>query len=276
MKTLLNKEVNYSLQNNENFKKELDCDISDITENLSELLLNYYKFIIGSIKLKNLKNLRFIIIRGLDTILNVFNLILFYTKNLDITYFHCQKAFYLYVEFIEQISEDENIFLQLSSRDATTYVYKKTIYEISNEFKKKNEQISDYTIIKLDIINSYTNIYKILLLKLINDDFTNEEHQNNIQKIYKKLIRINDKTIIKLLNDIIGKLYYELSDITYFYDVSNLLIKKICKNEVNNVNIVNNVNNINNVNNFLNKFLSDEFSIKKLESPDNFVKWFMS
>ena len=138
MKTLLNKEVNYSLQNNENFKKELDCDIIDITENLSELLLNYYKFIIGSTKLKNLKNLRFIIIRGLDTILNVFNLILFYTKNLDITYFHCQKAFYLYVEFIEQISEDENIFLQLSSRDATTYVYKKTIYEISNEFKKKN------------------------------------------------------------------------------------------------------------------------------------------
>jgi hypothetical protein len=267
MKTLLNKEVNYSLQNNENFKKELDYDISDITEKLSELLLNYYKFIIGSIKLKNLKFLRYIIIRGLDTILNVFNFILFYTKNLDITYFHCQKAFYLYVEFIEQISEDENIFLQLSSRDATTYVYKKTIYEISNEFKKINEQISDYTIIKLDIINSYTNIYKILLLKLINDDFTNEEYQNNIQKIYKQLIRINDKTKIKLLNDIIGKLYYELSDITYFYDVLNLLIKKICKNEVNNVN---------NVNNFLNKFLSDEFSIKKLESPDNFVKWFIS
>ena len=272
MKILSNKEVNYSLQNNEIFKKELDYEIGDITEKISELLFNYYKFIIGNIKLKKLKYFKFIIIRGLDTILHVFNFILFYTKNLDITYFHCQKAFYLYVEFIGQISEDENIFLQLSSRDATTYVYKKTIYEISGELKKINEQISNNTRIKLDIINYYIKLYKTLLLKLINTDFTNEgnenENENSIQKIYKQLININlintsNKPKIKLLNDIIEKFYYELSDITYFYDVSSLLIKKFCKNEII-------------VDNFLNKFLSDEFSIKKLESPDNFVSWFIS
>ena len=136
MKTLANKEVNYSLHNNENFKKELEPEISDITKKLSELFIDYFKFIIENIKFKKSNFSRFIITRGLDTIINVFNHILFYTKNLDVTYFHCQKAFYFYVEFIGQISEDEKMFLQLSSRDATTYVYKKTIFEINNETKK--------------------------------------------------------------------------------------------------------------------------------------------
>ena len=35
METLDNKEVNYSLHNNENFKKELDVDISDVTKKIS-------------------------------------------------------------------------------------------------------------------------------------------------------------------------------------------------------------------------------------------------
>lgn len=137
MKTLSNKEINYSLHNSENFKKELEYEISEIIDKISQLFIDYFKFITENIKLKKTNLSRFIITRGLDTLVNVFNHILFYTKNLDVTYFHSQKAFYFYTEFIGQISEDEKMFLQLSSRDATTYVYKKTIYEINNELKKK-------------------------------------------------------------------------------------------------------------------------------------------
>lgn len=137
MKTFSNKEVNYSLHNNENYKKELDYEISEIIEKISQLFMDYFKFITENIKLKKTNFSRFIITRGLDTLVNVFNHILFYTKNLDVTYFHSQKAFYFYAEFVGQISEDEKMFLQLSSRDATTYVYKKTIYEINNDIKKK-------------------------------------------------------------------------------------------------------------------------------------------
>ena len=164
MKTLVNKEVNYSLHNNENFRKELEPEISDVIKKISELFIDYFKFIIENIKLKKSNFSRFIITRGLDTIINVFNNLLFYTKNLDVTYFHCQKAFYFYVEFVGQISEDEKMFLQLSSRDATTYVYKKTIFEINNEIRKNNEDISDYTRLKLDIVNSYIDLYKTLYL----------------------------------------------------------------------------------------------------------------
>jgi hypothetical protein len=71
----------------------------------------------------------------------------------DLTYFHCQKSFYFYVEFVSQISEDEKMFLQLTSRDASTYVYKKTIFEINNEFKKMNDDMSDTTREKFEVIN---------------------------------------------------------------------------------------------------------------------------
>ena len=172
---MTNKEINYSLHNSENFKKELDCELTDVADKLSQLFMDYFKFIIENIKLKRSNFSKFIFIRGLDTIVNVFNHILFYTKNIDATYFHCQKAFYFYVEFVGQISEDEKMFLQLTSKDATTYVYKKTIYEINNELRKLNEDISDYTKLKLQIINSYVDLYKTLMLHLINNDFTNVE-----------------------------------------------------------------------------------------------------
>ena len=139
MKIIIDKEANFSLHNNENYRKELEPEIRDILKKISQLFINYFKFITGNIKLSKSNFSRFIITRGLDTIINVFNNILFYTKNLDLTYFHCQKAFYFYVEFVGQISEDEKMILQLTSRDATTYVYKKTIFELNNDIRKNNE-----------------------------------------------------------------------------------------------------------------------------------------
>ena len=262
MKTLATKELNYSLHNSENYKKELNYEISDVVCKVSELLIDYFKFITENIKLKKSNFSRFIITRGLSTIINVFNYILLYTKNLDVTYFHCQKAFYFYVEFVGQISEDEKIFLQLTSRDATTYVYKKTIFEINNELRKNNEDISDYTRLKLNIINSYLELYEKILLKLINEDFTNLEKLNSIQNIYKKLNILNNKSNIKILLDIIGRLYYQIDNVEYFLNVCVLLSKKISKHQEQ-------------LNGCLNKFLSEDFKDKLEETPDKFLNWLM-
>lgn len=263
MKSLENKEINYSLHNSENFKKELDYEINDVVNKLSELFIEYFKFITENIKLKKTNFSRFIITRGLDTITNVFNHILFYTKNLDATYFHCQKAFYFYVEFVGQISEDEKMFLQLSSRDATTYVYKKTIFEINSELKKNNEEISDYTRLKLDIINCYVEIFKTLLLKLINEDFNSLEKLNNIENIYNKLNSLSNKSNISIYNNIIDFLFHHIDDVEYFLNCCSLLIKKSTKNQEQ-------------IKNCLDKFLLEEFEYKIQESPDKFINWFMS
>lgn len=261
MKTLTNKEANYSLHNNENFKKELDSEISIVVEKISELFVEYFKFIKENIKLKKSKYSQFIIIRGLDTIINIFNYILLYSKNLDVTYFHCQKAYYFYVEFVGQISEDEKTFLQLSSRDATTYVYKKTIFDINNELRKKHEEISNYTRLKIDIINIFIDLYKTILLKLINNDFISNEKIDIIQTIYKKLNNLTDKSKLNLLNEIIEKLYYQIDDVNYFLDICSFLSKKIVKNNE----LLNNCNN---------KFLYEEFKSKLNEPVDKFNVWF--
>lgn len=262
MKTLSNKEVNYSLHNNENYKKELDCEISDVVAKISELFIDYFKFITDNIKLKKTKFSRFIIIRGLDTIINVLNYILLYTKNIDLVYFHCQKAFYFYVEFVGQISEDEKMFLQLSSRDATRYVYNKTIFEIGTELKKNNENVSDYTRLKLDIINIYIELYKTLLLKIVSNDFTNNKYIEKLEFICKKINSLSDKSNIKKLNDIVELLYYQIESCDYFFDVIVSLIKKFIKNQPL-------------IHNCSDKSLSEDFKIKLEDTPDKFVSWFM-
>lgn len=263
MKTIVNKEINYSLHNSDNFKKELEPEIGDIINKISLLFLEYFKFITDSIKLKTSGFSKFIIIRGLDTIVNVFNFVLLYTKNIDVTYFHCQKSFYFYVEFVGQISEDEKMFLQLSSRDASTYVYKKTIFDINCDLRKSNEEISDYTKLKLTIINCYIELYKTLLLKLINYDFYDAQNIKLIEELYKKLNNLNDKSLIHDLNNIIEILYYNIEKPNELYEITLILIKKIIKNPE----IVENINM---------NFLSEDFKNRLLEMPDKFASWLIS
>ena len=259
MKTISNKEINYSLHNSDNFRKELDCGLGDVADKLSQLFIDYFKFIIENIKLKRTIFSKFIIIRGLDTIVNVFNYILLYTKNLDVTYFHCQKAFYFYVEFVGQISEDEKMFLQLSSKDATTYVYKKTIYELT----KSNEEISDYTKLKLNIINSYVDLYKTLLLHLINHNFNNVEHLTFLEHLYKKLNKLNETSLVEKLNKHVDKFYYLIEDSNKFYNIISLIVKKLTKTP-------------DFLENKIDKFLLEELNDKLNEPPEKFISWFSS
>jgi len=263
MKSVSTKEANYSLHNSENFKKELECDIEDVVEKLSILFIDYLKCITENIKLRQTNFSKFIIIRGLDTIVHVFNYILLYTKNIDVTYFHCQKAFYFYIEFVGQISEDEKMFLQLSSRDASAYVYKKTIFEINNDLKKAHEHISDYTKIKLNIIESYIHLYTSLLLHIINTNFNNADCLKEIEDLYKKINKFNNKTLLHKLNTVLDKLYYHVKDTFVLCNIIKLIIKQLVKKN----NILDNCND---------KFIADDFSSKLDESADNFVSWFLS
>jgi hypothetical protein len=115
--TIVTKDNNYSLQNVENYKNETLFDANEAIQKYLELIIEYFKFVMENIKNKSSNFLKFIIIRGLDTITNVFLHILYFTKNVDLTYFHSQKSYYFYVEFVSQISDDEKMFLQLTSHE---------------------------------------------------------------------------------------------------------------------------------------------------------------
>jgi hypothetical protein len=237
MKSVItNKDNNYSLQNCENYKKEFNCNISEIIEKYSGLIIEYFKFIMENIKIKNLTLAKFIIIRGLDTITNVFLHVLYSTKNIDLTYFHSQKSYYFYVEFVGQISDDEKTFLQLTSRDATTYVYKKTVFDINQEFKKLNENYSTEFNDKMDIINSYINLFQIYMLKIIQSDNIDTSHVSNLSKLCEKIINLTNKSDIFLLENIMHKLYSKIDNINKFFEINHLLTKKFLKNKENFIN----------------------------------------
>jgi hypothetical protein len=223
-----NKDNNFSLQNLENYRKTIDNTTSEITEKYHMLVAEYYNFIKENIKVKNSNFSKFIIMRGLDTITNVFNSIFYYTKNIDLTYFHCQKSFYFYVEFVGQIMENETMFLQLSSRDATMYVYKKTIFEINGEIKKNvNETNTESINERLTNINSYINIYKTILYKIIQASSSYASIEV-FEKICKKINKtnLNNENVV-LLNSIIDKLYFLISDTNYFFETLQEFFKKM-------------------------------------------------
>jgi hypothetical protein len=261
MKSIGTKEVNFSLHNIENYKKDFDVTIDKITCKYSELLIEYYKFITDNINIKNKSLSIFILIRGIDTITNVFLNILFYTKNIDITYFHCQKSFYFYLEFVSQISEEEKTFLQLTSRDASTYVYKKTIFEINNEIKKKNEDISDTIREKISIINSYVNIYKTYMYKLIqNENYSDNKNIQYFLQISNKLNNLNNKNKIKYIELFVDSIYTNVTDCTRFFEINIQLVKKFFRNQEI-------------LDKYEKKYTCDDF-LDKLNGPlDKFITW---
>ena len=147
----------YSLKSTETYLSDGLFLVNNVIDKYIQILVEYcssvskQKLVITSPNMFN-----FIILRGLETTTHVFKYVLLYTQNLEAAFHHAQKSIYYYLEFIAQVAEQRNAFLQLSSRDAITYVYKKTIYLINNLESKKS---------KNDIINTmniYMQLYKNL------------------------------------------------------------------------------------------------------------------
>lgn len=180
----------YLLTHSDNYKPFFSCYVMDVIYKNKALLIEYLRFIslpphsVTSHK-HNLN--KFVVLRGIDTIYNVFQTILFYTKNVELAFYHSQRAFYLYVEYIEQSMTDENMYLNLSSRDATLFVYKKTIFDINPLLRKtvydkdqKEQKEKDICMETecMELLLNYKNILKYLLFFFISDQ---EHHENSFQ-----------------------------------------------------------------------------------------------
>lgn len=150
------------------FNKELNRPISEIVDKYVALIGEYYAFIRENPNIIHKKQYPYLLARGLDTITHVFTIILFYTKNLEITYYHSQKSFYFYVEFIEQILDAQNAFLHLDSRDASIFVYKKTIYEINPSLRADVENAPEVDD-QFKLINAYIQIYKQIPFEMVKE-----------------------------------------------------------------------------------------------------------
>jgi hypothetical protein len=189
----------FDLQNIENYNKIIVDGEDEIYSKYTNVIIQYLLLGIEKIKNQNAEYVRYILIKGIFTISYVFKMLLTYTCNLQLTYNHCQKSYSYYIEFIGQIGDDAVTYLQLNSKDAALFVYKKSIFEILDEVKKKYTE-NDMNEKKIKNVSAMVDIYN----KLIETEITHlDSHQLKntefINKIYSSIGRVNSKLL---------KLYY--------------------------------------------------------------------
>jgi len=194
----------YSLNNIDNYREKIGDSFPDIVKKQIAVFVEYLHFISENNKIQTIGCNKYLLIRGLETISHVFHMILYYTKNSDLAFYHSQKAFYFYVEFIEQITDDKHTFLNLNSRDASLFVYKKTIFDVNNEYRKN--MISNIDTEILDTLYLNSKIVKHIFLHFFQKKdfiFHKDDLQNIIQKIdaffHKHGNTLNTSTISSLL-----------------------------------------------------------------------------
>jgi hypothetical protein len=213
-------DLNTLLYNVGNYKPIIENTIQDILTKFVIIIIEYMRLIAEKITMKNKPYYKFIFQRGLETLIHVFSILFYYTKNLELTFYHAQKAIYYYIEFIEQISDENVSFLNLSSRDAVLFVYKKTIYEINNEYKRNiiEPNINEQNL--LVFFNSYKYIYKNIIQFIIN----HKEFKYETKIEYINLCCDSIELISKQLNKL--KMNKKTNDCIYLF-ISVLSDKKI-------------------------------------------------
>tara|TARA_B100000214_G_scaffold283082_1_gene212685 strand:+ start:377 stop:1186 length:810 start_codon:yes stop_codon:yes gene_type:complete len=211
-----------SILNIENYKKNIDDSIYEIFNQYLKIINKYNETIITSIHVNKHDYFKYIYLKGIESLTYIFNMLIMYTKNLSLTYYHCEKSLFYYIEFIGQIGDDNHSFLQLSSKDAILFVYKKTIFDINDSYKKNmNNSIEDTKII--DKIILYTEIYKNCINLYVNT--------NNIDK-YNEIQLRNDlycdifKSIDKLFNNINNLKSKNNNYLEYLKNILSLLLSK--------------------------------------------------
>jgi hypothetical protein len=235
-----------------NYKPTLEYSVTEILIKFISVIVEYMRFISEKIVTKNANYYHFIFERGLETIIHIFSIILYYTKNIDLTFYYTQKAYYCYIEFIEQISDENAKFLQLSSRDAILFVYKKTIFELNNEYIKNVSTVTEAEKNILTQVDDYINLYKKLIIRIINHkEFKCESKIEYINMCCNKIEHIS----LSLNKNKIGKIYIDyiylftsaLSDnhieMGQLFNLLDEFIKKIVgKKKLDDKNLINKLN----------------------------------
>lgn len=233
----MKEEKNRNILNKNNYNTKLVNDNLIIFEYV-KILHEYLSHIIDQKKIKNDQHYLFILTRGYSMLRNILLLMILYTNNMELVSFHLRKSYLYYTEFIGQIGEDSNSYLQLNSKDACLFVYKKTVYDINEEFRK-NYQLKESNKLKVELFKK-----KIMLIDEIEQylltKYVNEYKEYN----WLNKLRIN---IVKIMEEICNlKTEDSFNKIDKFLDIVKLknpsiektisliynFIKKINKNKI--------------------------------------------
>ena len=252
------------LNNPDSYKSELIDNLEDILFKYNQIINDYIQVYMENITIKDKNYYYYLFLNGIKTINNVFSIILLYTRNLNISNFYMQKSFYLYIEFISQIDNINHSFLELNGKDASLFVFKKTIYEIDNNYRKNyicsNENIfniisiftnltynfyslidsnNNIEIFKKELINNnqiinniLISIIDVLVIKPNNNLQNNNLQNNNLQNNNVLIIKLISKFIQSLLIQTKNENKNQNINLSYSETYINILISKIKKTKI--------------------------------------------
>ena len=252
---------NLTLSNVENYKNELDSNEHILFLKYVGLIHELFQGCTEKIYIQKEDYLKYIMIKGIKNTFYIYNFLLLYTKNVELAIYHTQKSIIYYIEFISQIGEDTNNLLQLNSKDATLFIFKKTIFEV-NDDTRKNYKENKATSEKLDMLQLYIGFYNNILTQVISEYDFKINNTISLQKIiFTKLYNIvemmvqipiiykHNATSIKekletlhILLDTLNNYYkYDFINNNYLYLIE-YCIKKLPKVDIDNVKINNKLN----------------------------------
>ncbi len=216
--------------------------IENIIFHYTNIVADYFEHMIQSELLNKLNNNTYIFIIGLNAVLHIYKLSLLNSRSFETTQFLCQKAYYCYLEYIEQMNKS-NLLHNLNNSDAIIFVYKKTISDsnilnINENSNLNNSLLTTKYFINANITESREELqntlnYISVITKSIlffKSDYIFEKKDSILSEIKNKNISINFLKII-MTNHLNNYLSLILLDNLENYDFMNLFdyIKLICQ-----------------------------------------------
>lgn len=261
--------------NDKNYEKMIHKkDFSLFILCYNKIINNFLENAIENIKVKDKTYFNYLILKGIETIQNVFSFLLLYTKNIELITLHCEKSYLYFIEFIGQIGSDSTAYLHLNCKDAILFVYKKTIYDINNDFKKDFELSNDQKKLfeTIDLLIKCIELYRTYFINNTNI-FENKENKVNVIKDFtisfsNKLVYIikffdTETSIVKLkmCHEFLLNFDIKNVDIVLYSSLCEALCKKLQKKQKN-------------TSIKCNKFLHADFEKNiKIMSSNKFLHW---
>ena len=110
--------------------------MSELNDVLIEMLLNIIYEYLDNMKnsdfFTKLENNDFLMSIGFRMMIHIFQLNYIHSKNINDVYLNCQKAYYYYLEYLEQMYST-NMCQDLNHLDAILFVYSKTLIKYEND-----------------------------------------------------------------------------------------------------------------------------------------------
>lgn len=229
---------NKRLTDEENYKTSFS--LQDLDTGLiiyARIVSNFIKDFVEDINITQLSQFSLILDKGVETLTHVYKTIMLYTKNLELTEYHTEKAGVYYIEFISQLIGSE-----VNVRETIMFVYKKTIFDID---KKRTLVINAEQNTYFSILDETTAFFYKFIKSVIFDNNLKDTNENEILSVKiveysKKLNFSNDLTDVRLtkltfLNSLMSGLSILKCNHITIFNILDAILKKMAKMERNDI-----------------------------------------